>query len=53
MSEGEFWNNLDGFVEQQSGGGKTIEKVGDWLKNIPEPDNKEQQPKSKNKSMMG
>jgi hypothetical protein len=52
MSEGEFWNNLNGFVEQQSGSGKTLEKVGDWLKNIPDPDKKEPQ-RAKTKSSMG
>ena len=30
MNESDFWNNLDNFVEQQSGG-KGVEKVGEWL----------------------
>lgn len=38
MSEGDFWNNLDSFVEQKNSE-KEIEKVGDWLKNVPEPSN--------------
>lgn len=34
--EGDFWNNLDSFVEQKNSE-KEIEKVGDWLKSVPEP----------------
>lgn len=43
MSEGDFWNNLDSFVEQKNatssttGGAAGSEKVGDWLKSIPDP----------------
>lgn len=55
MSEGDFWNNLDSFVEQKNatastsssgGGGKEHEKVGDWLKSIPDinDDNEQKQP---------
>lgn len=40
MSEGDFWNNLDSFVEKQTGG-KENEKVGDWLKTVPEAPNPE------------
>lgn len=48
MSEGDFWNNLDSFVEQKSvttstSGGKEHEKVGDWLKSIPDINDNEQQ----------
>lgn len=50
MNEGEFWNNLDSFVEQQSGG-KDNEKVGDWLnKNVPDPKDEKAPPKSAIKS---
>lgn len=50
MNEGEFWNNLDSFVEQQSGG-KESEKVGDWLnKNVPDPKDEKAQPKPAIKS---
>lgn len=54
MSEGDFWNNLDSFVEQKNatspasttnapaaGGVKEHEKVGDWLKTIPDPKGKD------------
>jgi hypothetical protein len=34
-NEGDFWNNLDSFVEKQQTSDK--EKVGDWLKNVPDP----------------
>jgi hypothetical protein len=34
MSEGDFWNNLDSFVEKQTSGQES-EKVGDWLKTVP------------------
>lgn len=50
MSEGDFWNNLDSFVEQKNAtastsGGKEHEKVGDWLKSIPDiNDNEQKQP---------
>lgn len=50
-SEGDFWNNLDSFVEQQNEG-KEMEKVGDWLKSVPDPEKSveksQQKPKSKN-----
>lgn len=50
-SEGDFWCNLDSFVEQQKDG-KEIEKVGDWLKNVPDPEKSveksQQKPKPKN-----
>lgn len=36
MNEGDFWNNLDSFVEKQNSG-KEMEKVDDWLKNTPDP----------------
>lgn len=44
MSEGDFWNNLDSFVEQKNASsasgenlnGREHEKVGDWLKSIPD-----------------
>lgn len=50
MSEGDFWNNLDGFVEKQNNG-KDTEKVDDWLKNVPDPDKSQpQQQKSAMKS---
>lgn len=48
MAEGDFWNNLDSFVEQK-GSGKENEKVGDWLKSVPDPEEKSQQ-KSATKS---
>lgn len=51
MNEGDFWNNLDGFVGKQSGE-KNMEKVDDWLKNIPDPDGKDL-PKAKTKSPTG
>lgn len=49
MNEGDFWNNLDSFVEKQNGEKKLEkEKVDDWLKNVPDPkDGKASSPKSK------
>jgi hypothetical protein len=51
-NEGDFWNNLDSFVEQQTGG-KEMEKVGDWLKNVPDPGSEKSQQKTKAKSPTG
>jgi hypothetical protein len=49
MNEGEFWNNLDSFVDKKgTTGGATNsnptehEKVDDWLKKIPDPNEKTQ-----------
>jgi hypothetical protein len=41
MSEGDFWNNLDSFVEKQQKQqnpekSSDKEKVDDWLKNVPD-----------------
>lgn len=52
MAEGDFWNNLDSFVEQKTceetpKGGS--EKVGDWLKTIPDLDASKSEQKSKKK----
>jgi hypothetical protein len=56
MSEGDFWNNLDSFVEQKNAttpsataensqtAVKEHEKVGDWLKSIPDPKGKDSTP---------
>lgn len=49
MNEGEFWNNLDSFVEKKNpvskeAGKKEIERVGTWLQEIQESD---EQPKKK------
>ena len=43
MNEGEFWNNLDSFVDKKNpvskdAGKKEIERVGTWLQEISEPD---------------
>ena len=43
MNEGEFWNNLDSFVDQKTpvskdAGKKEIERVGTWLQEISELD---------------
>lgn len=46
MAEGEFWNNLDSFVEQKSSA-KENEKVGDWLKSVPDPKDEEEKPQQK------
>lgn len=35
MAEGDFWNNLDSFVEQKNSE-KENEKVGDWLRTVPD-----------------
>jgi hypothetical protein len=45
MAEGDFWNNLDSFVEKKSTsepskGSAGSEKVGDWLKSIENDKNK-------------
>lgn len=45
MSEGDFWNNLDSFVEKQNSENE-LEKVGDWLKNVPDPNNEKTPPKA-------
>lgn len=54
MNEGDFWNNLDSFVEQQNVG-KENEKVGDWLNSVPEAadEKPEQKATSKSKSPSG
>lgn len=39
MNEGDFWNNLDSFVEQKAVEKAENEKVGDWLKSVPDPKN--------------
>lgn len=56
MNEGDFWNNLDSFVEQKVGekDGEN-EKVGDWLKNVPDPKDEKSQEKpiAKSKSPTG
>lgn len=56
MSEGDFWNNLDSFVEKQSND-KDNEKVGDWLRGVPdapgEKDTKPQKSMLKSKSPTG
>lgn len=50
MTEGDFWNNLDSFVEQKNSE-KELEKVGDWLKNsVPEAGNEKPATKSTTKS---
>ena len=41
MSEGEFWNNLDSFVEKKNpvskqAGKEEIERVGTWLQDVAE-----------------
>lgn len=43
MNEGEFWNNLDSFVDKNNpaskeAGKKEIERVGTWLQEISELD---------------
>lgn len=45
MNEGEFWNNLDSFVDQKNpaskeAGKKEIERVGTWLQDIQEHEEK-------------
>lgn len=55
MAEGDFWNNLDSFVEQKSsGGGESSkggsEKVGDWLNSIPDPSKTDSEKKKKKKA---
>lgn len=54
MNEGDFWNNLDALVEQQKEG-KEMEKVGDWLKNVPDPKDEKAPSKAtiKSKSPVG
>ena len=54
MNEGDFWNNLDSFVEQKAGekAGEN-EKVGDWLKNVPDPKDEKAQEKSTSKVSSG
>lgn len=54
MAEGEFWNNLDSFVEKKhsagsSKGGGGSEKVGDWLNSIPDPSKSDGKSKKKKK----
>lgn len=51
MAEGDFWNNLDSFVEKKSSADPTkSEKVGDWLKSIPDPSKSENEKTKKKKS---
>lgn len=53
MSEGDFWNNLDSFVEQKKSG-QEDEKVGDWLdKSVAEPGKAQQKSAPKTKSPTG
>lgn len=52
MAEGDFWNNLDSFVEKKSTseplkGSAGSEKVGDWLKSIENDKNKKKKTPSK------
>lgn len=49
MNEGDFWNNLDSFVEQKATAGEN-EKVGDWLNKIPDPKDEKPQEKPTAKS---
>lgn len=51
-NEGDFWNNLDSFVEKQTNG-KEMEKVGDWLKSVPDPNSEKSQQKTKSKISTG
>lgn len=48
MAEGDFWNNLDSFVEQKNE--KDNEKVGDWLKGVPDPKDEKSDAKSSTKT---
>lgn len=50
MNEGDFWNNLDSFVEKVSAKDGENEKVGDWLKSVPDPKDEKSQDKTTVKS---
>jgi hypothetical protein len=55
MAEGDFWSNLDSFVEKKgtsepTKGSAGSEKVGDWLKSIPDPSKSENDKNKKKKS---
>lgn len=44
-TEGDFWNNLDSFVEKQN---SDKEKVGDWLNKFPSPEKSQKLKKASN-----